>query len=51
MNLKGLYYAEVADIQESVNDELKKAQKDEFSQGFRNCTTAQKPCIYANGAY
>jgi HD-GYP domain-containing protein (c-di-GMP phosphodiesterase class II) len=44
MKLKGLYFAVVAEIQEAVTDELKKAQKEEFyRQLFRNCTTAQKP--------
>ena len=28
MKLKGLHFADVAEIQEAVNDELKKAQKD-----------------------
>jgi hypothetical protein len=43
MKLKGLYFADVAEIQEAITDELKKAQKEEFSAGFRNCTTVQKP--------
>jgi hypothetical protein len=42
----------VAEIQEAVTDELKKVQKEEIWQLFRNCTTAQKPVyIYTNGAY
>jgi hypothetical protein len=28
MKLKGLHFADVAEIQEAVNDELKKAQKE-----------------------
>jgi hypothetical protein len=36
MKLKGLLFADVAEIQEAVTDELKKVQKDEFS-------AAQKP--------
>jgi hypothetical protein len=31
MKLKGLNFADVAKIQEAVNDELKKVQKEEFS--------------------
>ena len=43
MKLKGLHFAEVAEIQEAVTDELKQVQKEEFSAPFRNCTNAQKP--------
>jgi hypothetical protein len=46
MKLKGLLFADVAEIQEAVADELKKVQKEEFSnfrQLFRNSTTAQTP--------
>jgi len=39
MKLKGLHFADVAEIQEAVNDELKKLQKEEFSAAF------QKMCI------
>ena len=48
MKLKGLHFPDVAEIQEAVTDELKKAQKKRnFRQLFRNCTTAQKPvCMY-----
>jgi len=42
MKLKGLHFADVAQIQEAVTDELK-VQKEEFSAVFRNCMTAQKP--------
>jgi len=41
--LKGLHFLGVAEIQEAVTDELKKAQKSNFQQLFRNCTTTQKP--------
>jgi hypothetical protein len=34
-NLKGLHTADVAEIQETVNDELKKIQKDEFLAAFQ----------------
>jgi hypothetical protein len=43
MKLKGLHFADVAQIQEPITDELKKVQKEEFLYLFRNCTTAQKP--------
>jgi hypothetical protein len=43
MKLKGLHFVDVAEIQEAVTDELKKIQKRNFRQVFRNCTTAQKP--------
>jgi len=43
MKLKGLHFADVAEIQEAVTDELKKVQKEEFSALFRKCNTAQKP--------
>jgi len=42
MKLKGLHFADVAEIQEAVTDELKKVQED-FRHLFRNCTIAQKP--------
>ena len=44
MKLKGLPFADVAEIQEAVTDELKKVQKTGI---FRNCTTAQKPVYEA----
>jgi len=43
MKLKGLHFADVAEIQEAVTDELKKVEKEEFSAVFRNCTKAQNP--------
>jgi hypothetical protein len=35
MELKGLHIADVAEIQEALTHELKKAPKDEFSAGFQ----------------
>jgi hypothetical protein len=35
MKLKGLHFADVAEIQEAVTDELKKVQKEEFSAAFQ----------------
>jgi hypothetical protein len=43
MKLKGLHFADVSEIQEAVNDELKKSKKMNIRQVFRNCTTAQNP--------
>jgi len=51
MKLKGLHYADVAEIQEAVTDELKKAQKQEFSAAFQKQYDRTKSCIHANGAY
>jgi len=51
MKLKGLHLADVADIKEAVNDELKKFQKEEFSTAFQKLYDHAKTCIYANGAY
>jgi hypothetical protein len=43
MKLKELHFADVAEIQEAVTNEIKKVQKRNFQQIFRNCTTAQNP--------
>jgi transposase len=51
MKLKGLHFADVAEIQEAVTDELKKVQKEEFSAAFRKLYDHVKACIYANVAY
>jgi hypothetical protein len=51
MKLKGLHFADVAEIQESVTDELKKVQKEELSAAFQKLYGHAKACIYANGAY
>ena len=51
MKLKGLNFADVAEIQEAVTVELKKVQKEEFSAAFRKLYDHTKFCIYANGAY
>ena len=48
MKLKGLHFADVAEIQEA---ELKKVQKEEFSAGFQKLYDCAKACIYANGTY
>jgi len=53
VKLKGLHFADVADIQEAVTDELKKVQKEEFSAAFQKVYDCAKPVheVYANGTY
>jgi hypothetical protein len=51
MKLKGLHFADVDEIQESATDELKKAQKEEFSAAFQKVYDRVKAFIYASGAY
>jgi len=46
MKLKGLHFADVAEIQEAVTDELKKVQKEEFSAAFQKLYDRAKACIY-----
>jgi hypothetical protein len=50
MKLKGLHFADVAEIQEAVTDELKKVQKEEFSASFQKMYDSAKACTYACGA-
>jgi len=45
MKLKRLHFADVADIQKAVNDELKKVERGNCLQLFKNSTTAQKPTL------
>jgi len=51
MKLKGFHFADVAEIQEAVTEELKKVQKEEFLTAFQKLYDRLKACIYANGAY
>jgi transposase len=51
MKLKGLHFADVAEIQEAVTDELKNVQKEEFSAAFQKLYDRAKAYIYASGAY
>jgi len=51
MKLKGLHFVEVAEIQEAVNDKLKKVQKEEFSAPLQKLYDSAKACIYGSGAY
>ena len=43
MKVKGLHFADVAEIQEAVTDKLRRSKKRNFRHLSRNCTTAQKP--------
>jgi hypothetical protein len=51
MKLKGLHFADVAEIQKAVTDELKKVDKEEFSAAFQKLYDRAKACICANEAY
>jgi len=43
MKLKGLHFADIAEIKEAKTDELRRSKKRKFRQLFTNCTTTQKP--------
>jgi hypothetical protein len=51
MKLRGLHFADVAEIQEAVTNELKKIRKDEFSAAFQKLYDRAKVCMYARGVY
>jgi len=51
MKLKGLHFADVAEIHEAITDELKKVEKEEFSEAYQKLYDRTRACIYANGAY
>jgi len=51
MNSKGLHFADVLEIQETVTDKLKKFQKEDFLADFQKVHDRAKSCIYVNGAY
>jgi len=51
MKLKGLHFADVLEIQETVTDKLKKVQKGEFLGDFQKVQDHARACIYVNGAY
>jgi hypothetical protein len=51
MKLKGLRFADVAEIQEAVAHELKKVEKEEFSAAFQKLNDRAEACKYANGVY
>jgi hypothetical protein len=45
MNLKGLQFADVAEIQEAITDELKKVKKEEISAAFQKLRPRKSLCI------
>jgi hypothetical protein len=45
------HFADVAEIEEAITDELKKVQEEEFSAAFQKLYDRAKACMYANGAY
>jgi len=47
--LTGLQFADVAEIQEAVTDELKKFQREEFSAAFQKPYDRAKAYIYDTG--
>ena len=49
--VKRLHFANVAEIQEAVTDELKKVEKEEFSAAFQKMYYRANACTYAGGAY
>ena len=53
MKLKDLHFADVAEIQEAITDELKNVQKEKFSAAIQKLYGHAKACIYeyANGTY
>ena len=51
MKLKGFHFADIAEIQEAVTDELKKVPKEEFSTTFQKLYDHAKAYIYVNGTY
>jgi hypothetical protein len=48
---EGLHFADAAEIQEAVTDELKKVQKEEFWAIFKQLFVHAKASVCANGAY
>jgi hypothetical protein len=51
MKLKGLHFADVAEIQENVTDKLKKVKKEEFSAAFQKIYDRTKAYTYVKGSY
>ena len=51
MKLKGLHFADVAEIQEAITNEFMKVQKEEYLAAFRKLYDCPKAWKYANGAY
>ena len=51
IKLKGLHFADDAEMQKAETDELKKVQNEEISAAFQKLYDRAKASIYANGAY
>ena len=51
IKLKGLHFADVAEVQQAVSDELKKVQKEEISAAFQKLYDRAEAYRYAKGAY
>jgi len=51
MQLKGLHFADVAEIQEAVNWLIKEGPKEEFTAAFQKVYDHTKVCTYVNRAY
>jgi hypothetical protein len=51
MKLKGVHFADGAEIQEAVTDELKKVKKEEFLAAFQKLYDRAKARLCAKGAY
>ena len=51
MKSKGLHFAAVVEVQETVTVKLKKVQKEELSAAFQKMYDRTKACICTNGAY
>jgi hypothetical protein len=51
MKLKGLHFADVAEIQEAATEELKKVQKEKLSAAVQKLYDRAKARICANGGY
>jgi hypothetical protein len=51
MKLKGLHFADVAEIQGDITDELNTAQKEEFSGAFQKLYDRAIACICTNEVY
>jgi len=50
IKLKGLHFADDAEMQKAETDELKKVQNEEISAAFQKLYDRAKASIYANGA-
>ena len=51
MKLKGLHFADVADIQEDVTDELRRSKKRNFGSFSETVRPRKSLFVYASGAY